>query len=182
MARARSRGSKVAAPDNGDRLQDPAYRFAVLAVVTSSSSLWEASWRFVVDVLGGIGIGLAVGFHGGGQNHLKPDFSLEVFDRLMMWHTFSQPLGIMATAVSVKDRYHKGRVVEGVIGSSDVWNDEVDLAVVRRHQQRGVAIAASRVHVDAAHFDAAVIDRDEKGFTEKRCAGVRFVPLLPGLA
>jgi predicted TIM-barrel fold metal-dependent hydrolase len=45
--------------------------------------------------------GLAVGFHGGGQNHLKPDFSLEIFDRLMMWHTFSQPLGIMATAVSV---------------------------------------------------------------------------------
>jgi uncharacterized protein len=44
---------------------------------------------------------VAVGFHGGGQNHLKPDFSLEVFDRLMMWHTFSQPLGIMATAVSV---------------------------------------------------------------------------------
>jgi protein-L-isoaspartate(D-aspartate) O-methyltransferase len=27
-----------------------------------------------------------------------------------------------------------------------------------------------------------VIDRDEKGFTEKRCAGVHFVPLLPGLA
>ncbi len=27
-----------------------------------------------------------------------------------------------------------------------------------------------------------VIDRDEKGFTEKRCAGVRFVPLLTGLA
>jgi predicted TIM-barrel fold metal-dependent hydrolase len=44
---------------------------------------------------------LVVGFHGGGQNHLKPDFSLEIFDRLMMWHTFSQPLGIMATAVSL---------------------------------------------------------------------------------
>ena len=44
---------------------------------------------------------LVVGFHGGGQNHLKPDFSLEVFDRLMMWHTFSQPLGIMAAAVSI---------------------------------------------------------------------------------
>ena len=27
-----------------------------------------------------------------------------------------------------------------------------------------------------------VIDRDEKGFTEKRHAGVHFVPLLPGLA
>jgi len=46
-------------------------------------------------------LGLAVGFHGGGQNHLRPDFSLEIFDRLMMWHTFSQPLGIMATAVSL---------------------------------------------------------------------------------
>jgi predicted TIM-barrel fold metal-dependent hydrolase len=44
---------------------------------------------------------LVVGFHGGGQNHLKPDFSLEIFDRLMMWHTFSQPLGIMAAAVSL---------------------------------------------------------------------------------
>ncbi len=46
-------------------------------------------------------LGVAVGFHGGGQNHLRPDFSLEVFDKLMMWHTFSQPLGIMATAVSL---------------------------------------------------------------------------------
>jgi predicted TIM-barrel fold metal-dependent hydrolase len=27
---------------------------------------------------------------------LKPDFSLEVLDKLMMWHTFSQPLGIMS--------------------------------------------------------------------------------------
>ena len=40
-------------------------------------------------------------FHGGGQNFLKPDFSLEVLDKLMMWHTFSQPLGIMATLVSL---------------------------------------------------------------------------------
>ena len=46
-------------------------------------------------------LGVAVGFHGGGQNHLRPDFSLEIFDKLMMWHTFSQPLGIMATAVSL---------------------------------------------------------------------------------
>jgi predicted TIM-barrel fold metal-dependent hydrolase len=40
-------------------------------------------------------------FHGGGQTYLRPDFSLEVFDRLMMWHTFSQPLGIMTAAVSL---------------------------------------------------------------------------------
>jgi monovalent cation/hydrogen antiporter len=39
-----------------------AYRFAVVAVVTGSFSLWHATWRFAVDVAGGIAIGLAVGF------------------------------------------------------------------------------------------------------------------------
>jgi CPA1 family monovalent cation:H+ antiporter len=39
-----------------------AYGFAVTAVVTGSFSLWHAGWRFVVDVAGGIAIGLAVGF------------------------------------------------------------------------------------------------------------------------
>ena len=38
------------------------YRFAVAAVVTGSFSLWNATWHFVLAVLGGIGIGLAVGF------------------------------------------------------------------------------------------------------------------------
>jgi predicted TIM-barrel fold metal-dependent hydrolase len=60
-------------------------------------------------------LGIPVAFHGGGQNHLKPDFSLEIFDKLMMWHTFSQPLGIMATAVSltaggVLERFPKLRI------------------------------------------------------------------------
>jgi len=27
-----------------------------------------------------------------------------------------------------------------------------------------------------------VIDRDTSGFSERRCAAVRFVPLVPGLA
>lgn len=46
-------------------------------------------------------LGVAVAFHGGGQTYLRPDFSLEIFDKLMMWHTFSQPLGIMTVAVSL---------------------------------------------------------------------------------
>jgi predicted TIM-barrel fold metal-dependent hydrolase len=38
-------------------------------------------------------------FHGGGRTYLRPDFGLEVLDSLMLWHTFSQPLGIQfATA------------------------------------------------------------------------------------
>jgi monovalent cation/hydrogen antiporter len=39
-----------------------AYRFAVTAVVTGSFSLANASGRFVVNVIGGIAVGLAVGF------------------------------------------------------------------------------------------------------------------------
>jgi Na+/H+ antiporter len=39
-----------------------AYRFAVAAVLTGTFSLSHATWRFVVDVLGGVAIGLAVGF------------------------------------------------------------------------------------------------------------------------
>jgi predicted TIM-barrel fold metal-dependent hydrolase len=44
---------------------------------------------------------IPVTFHGGGQTHLRPDFSLEVLDRLMMWHTFNQPLAMMMVAVSL---------------------------------------------------------------------------------
>jgi Na+/H+ antiporter len=39
-----------------------AYRFAVVAVVTGSFSLVHAGWSFVYHVVGGIAIGLAVGF------------------------------------------------------------------------------------------------------------------------
>ena len=47
-------------------------------------------------------LGIPVSFHGGGRTLLSPDYSLEVFaDRLMMWHTFNQPLGAMAVAVSL---------------------------------------------------------------------------------
>jgi predicted TIM-barrel fold metal-dependent hydrolase len=46
-------------------------------------------------------LGIAATFHGGGQTFLKPDFSLEILDKLMMWHTFNQPLGIMTVAVSL---------------------------------------------------------------------------------
>ena len=39
-----------------------AYRFAVVAVVTGSFSLGNATWRFFANVIGGIAIGLAVGY------------------------------------------------------------------------------------------------------------------------
>jgi monovalent cation/hydrogen antiporter len=39
-----------------------AYAFAVAAVTTGTFSLWHATWRFGLDVAGGIGIGLVVGY------------------------------------------------------------------------------------------------------------------------
>jgi predicted TIM-barrel fold metal-dependent hydrolase len=68
-------------------------------------------------------LNVPITFHGGGQTFLKPDFSLEVFDKLMMWHTFGQPLGIMTVAVSltsggVLERFPRLRVglLEGNCG------------------------------------------------------------------
>ena len=41
-------------------------------------------------------LGVPVCFHGGGTTYLKPDFAFsEHLDRLMLWHSFNQPLGIM---------------------------------------------------------------------------------------
>jgi predicted TIM-barrel fold metal-dependent hydrolase len=42
-----------------------------------------------------------IAFHGGGQTYLTPDFSLGVLDKLMLWHTFNQPLAIQFVTVSL---------------------------------------------------------------------------------
>lgn len=46
---------------------------------------------------------------------------------------------LLAAAVSVKHLYRKGRVVEGVIGSSDVWNSELD-RIQWFHRQYGTSV------------------------------------------
>jgi adenosylhomocysteine nucleosidase len=44
--------------------------------------------------------------------------------------------GLLTAARNVRGRYHKGRVVEGVIGSSEIWNSEID-RIQRFHDQFG---------------------------------------------
>jgi len=46
--------------------------------------------------------------------------------------------GLLAAARSVRDRYTKGHVVDGVLGSSDVWNSELD-RIQRFHDQYGTS-------------------------------------------
>ncbi|MCH7552870.1 MAG: amidohydrolase [Chloroflexi bacterium] len=53
--------------------------------------LWAACQEMDVPIV----------FHGGGRDHLTPDFGLEVFDLVTMWHTFSHPLGPMTALVSL---------------------------------------------------------------------------------
>ena len=52
---------------------------------------------------------------------------------------FAGDTALLAAATSVKDRYQTGRVVEGVIGSSDVWNSELD-RIQRLHDEYGTSV------------------------------------------
>jgi predicted TIM-barrel fold metal-dependent hydrolase len=57
---------------------------------------WDPLWAVCQE------LDVPVCFHGGGRTWLKPDFSLEVFaDRLLMWHCFNQPLGVMTACTSM---------------------------------------------------------------------------------
>jgi adenosylhomocysteine nucleosidase len=52
---------------------------------------------------------------------------------------FNGDEGLLAAARSVSGTYRKGRVVDGVIGSADVWNSEID-RIDRFHQQYGTTV------------------------------------------
>jgi adenosylhomocysteine nucleosidase len=52
---------------------------------------------------------------------------------------FPADAALLAAAASVKDRHSGGRVVEGVIGSSDMWNSELD-RIQRLHEEYGTSV------------------------------------------
>jgi adenosylhomocysteine nucleosidase len=49
---------------------------------------------------------------------------------------FSGDEGLLAAARTVRGTYRKGRVIEGVIGSSEIWNSEID-RIQRFHDRFG---------------------------------------------
>jgi len=51
-------------------------------------------------------------------------------------YSYGGDQGLLAAARRVRGTYHKGRVVEGVIGSSEIWNSEID-RIQRFHDQFG---------------------------------------------
>jgi len=52
---------------------------------------------------------------------------------------FKADEGLLLAARSVRGQYSKGRVVDGVIGSSDAWNSELD-RIARFHSQFGTSV------------------------------------------
>lgn len=94
-------------------------------------------------------------FHGGGQNFLRPDFSLEVLDKLMMWHTFSQPLGIMTTLVSltaggVFERFPSLRA--GLLEGNCSWAPWLLGRLDEHHEWLGAAEAPELTMRPSAYF------------------------------
>jgi adenosylhomocysteine nucleosidase len=49
---------------------------------------------------------------------------------------FQADRSLLSVALAAKPSYTRGRIVEGVIGSSDMWNDELD-RIARFHQEFG---------------------------------------------
>jgi adenosylhomocysteine nucleosidase len=52
---------------------------------------------------------------------------------------FDADAGLLAAALGARASYTKGRVVEGVIGTSEGWNDEIDL-IARFHAVYGTSV------------------------------------------
>ncbi|HMD46967.1 MAG TPA: amidohydrolase family protein [Acidimicrobiales bacterium] len=70
-------------------------------------------------------LGVPVCFHGGGATYLKPDFAFsEHLDKLMLWHPFNQPLGVMFvttcfTSGGILERFPELRV--GLLEGNCSW-------------------------------------------------------------
>jgi adenosylhomocysteine nucleosidase len=81
---------------------------------------------------------------GGGSNHeewdpldlMRSEGSAGMDPNARTIRRFAADEGLLAAARAVRDHYRKGQVVEGVIGSSEVWNSEID-RIQRFHDQYG---------------------------------------------
>ncbi len=69
--------------------------------------------------------------------------------------TFKGDAALLAAARRVRQTYTRGKIVEGVIGSSDVWNDEVD-RILRLHAAYGTE--AEEMETASAAQVAAQLD------------------------
>jgi adenosylhomocysteine nucleosidase len=72
-------------------------------------------------------------------DQLRSGTSVSLDPNAQTMHRFRGDDGLLAAALAVRDKYQKGRVVEGVIGSSDTWNSELD-RIQRFHNDFGTTV------------------------------------------
>ena len=70
---------------------------------------------------------------------LKSDSSAGQDPSAWQMRRFTADAALLAAAQRVKDRYTRGRVVDGVIGSSDMWNSELD-RIEHFHDEFGTSV------------------------------------------
>ena len=70
---------------------------------------------------------------------LRSEGSVSQDPSALTMHRFHADEGLLASARGVRDRYRRGHVVEGVIGSSDTWNSELD-RIQRFHEAFGTTV------------------------------------------
>lgn len=69
---------------------------------------------------------------------MRSEGSAGLDPKALTMRRFAGDEGLLAAARSVRSTYKKGRVAEGVIGSSEIWNGELD-RIQRFHDEFGTA-------------------------------------------
>jgi len=70
---------------------------------------------------------------------LRSDGSAGQDPNARVMRRFAADAGLLAAARGARDQYTRGRVIEGVIGSSEVWNSEID-RIERFHETFGTTV------------------------------------------
>ena len=117
-----------------------AERYHPLAIINQGTAGGHVADVHVYDiVLGTHAVNLGsfkTGYRAGGQgsNHaewnpldlMRSDGSAAQDPSARTMRRFAADEGLLTAARQARGRYQRGRVVEGVIGSSEVWNSEID--------------------------------------------------------
>jgi adenosylhomocysteine nucleosidase len=129
-----------------------AERYHPIAIVNQGTAGGHVPELHVFDIILGtqaVNLGsFKTGYRarGGGSNHaewdpldlMRSEGSAGVDPSARRMRRFPGDDGLLAAARSARGQYRKGKVVDGVLGSSDVWNSELD-RIQRFHDEYGTS-------------------------------------------
>jgi adenosylhomocysteine nucleosidase len=127
-------------------------RYHPIAIINQGTAGGHVPELHVFDIVVGteaVNIGsFKTGYRarGGGSNHaewdpldlMRSEGSAGVDPRARTMRRFPGDEGLLAAARRMRGEYKRGQVVEGVLGSSEVWNSEID-RIQRFHDQYGTS-------------------------------------------